>query len=56
MDKKYDPKVKGRILSKEEIDNLKRIKPQFSSFTVDEPELTDELVKRMKNSKNVKKF
>ena len=46
----YDPDVQGRELSKEEIKRLVALKPGHTSFSADEPELSDELVRRMKSS------
>ena len=46
----YDPKTQGRELSKEEIQHLKDLKPHFTAFDVDNPELTDELIRRIKEA------
>ena len=46
----YDPEVQGRKLSENELKRLMELKPEHTSFSIDEPELTEELVKRMKRS------
>ena len=51
---KYDPDVQGRELSNDDINRLTQLKPDFSSFSLDEPELTEDLVKRMKDAKKKK--
>ena len=46
----YDPEVQGRKLSENELKRLVELKPEHTSFSMDEPELTEELVRRMKQS------
>ncbi len=48
---RYDPETQGKELKEEEIDKLLRIKPGSPSFSFDEPELTEDLVNRMKQDK-----
>ena len=45
----YDPKVQGNKLTEEEIERISELNPEFTSFSVDEPELTDELLQRMRS-------
>lgn len=52
----YDPEIQGRELSETEIKRLIALKPAQNSFSVDEPELTDELIQRMKLSKRPLSF
>ena len=52
----YDPKVEGSKLSEEELIKLRELNPDCNTFTSDDPELTDELVEKMKNSAKVNKI
>ena len=56
MKEKYDPETQGKTLSDEEINALNKLNPDFSAYSLDEPELTEDLVKRMKKAKNLKKI
>ena len=46
----YDPDKQGRMLSEDELKKLIELKPECTSFSTDEPELTEQLVERMKKS------
>lgn len=46
----YDPDVQEKELSEEEIKRIVALKPVHTSFSADEPELSDKLVQRMKSS------
>ena len=45
----YDPKVQGSKLTEEEIERIFKLNPEFTSFSNDEPELTEELLQRMRS-------
>lgn len=49
----YDPELQGRKLTDEELKMLENLVPDSTTFSVDDPELTETLVNRMK--KNDKK-
>ena len=51
----YDAETQGRELSENEIQHLKELDPNCEYFSDDEPELTEELIKRMKQSGNMKR-
>ena len=51
----YDTETQGRELSESEIRQLKELDTKCVSFSDDEPELTEELIKRMKQSGNMKR-
>ncbi len=51
----YDPEKQGRELSGEEIKYLQQLRTDVSSFSTDDPELTDALAERMKAAKNLDK-
>ena len=50
---RYDPETQGRSLSDEELEKLKRIEPKPPSGSLDEPELTEDLVRRIRRVRNV---
>ncbi len=47
----YDPDIQGKTLSEQELQYLRDLDPTQASHSSDDPELTEELVQRMKNSK-----
>ncbi len=53
----YDPAVQGAEFSEKESKTLARLKdkPEFTSFSADEPELTDSLIQRMRRAAREKK-
>ena len=51
----YDTEVQGRELLESEIQQLKELDAICGSFSDDEPELTEELVKRMRLSGSFKR-
>ncbi len=46
----YDPRIEGSKLSEEERKQLRELKPDCEAFTSDDPELTEELIKKIKNT------
>ena len=52
----YDPKIQGDKLTSEEIKRLSELNPKFVSFTTDEPELTEELLQKMRISSKSGRF
>ena len=44
----FDPEIQGRDLSDSEIQRIKNLVPDCTTFSIDEPELTETLVQRMK--------
>lgn len=47
----YDPNKQGRTLSENELKKLIELKPGHTSFSADDPELTEQLAERMKKSR-----
>ncbi len=50
----YIPSKEGKISAKKELKKLKNLETNFTSFSLDEPELTKELISKMKSRKKNK--
>ena len=50
---KYDPEVQGKRLTEEERKMIRDLVPDCTTFTEDDPELTEELVEKMKKSAKI---
>ncbi len=52
----YNPEVQGDTLTEQEVQFLTNLQPNCTTFSDDDPELTEELVRRMRSSGSISQF